>query len=87
MQSNLNWTGSKVDLVELVYALHNSKIVNTGNVDVKELATHLGKMFNINIEDKVYRFYQDIKSRKVIKTKFLNTIAENLNQKMVDEDI
>ena len=87
LQSNLNWTGTKVDLVELVYALHNSKIVNTGNVDVKELAAYLGKMFNIDIEDNVYRFYQDIKSRKVVKTKFLNTIAENLNQKMMDEDI
>ena len=86
LQSNLNWTGTKVDLVELVYALHNSKIVNTGNVDVKELAAYLGKMFNVDIEDNVYRFYQDIKSRKAVKTKFLNTIAENLNQKMVDED-
>ena len=86
LQSNLNWTGTKVDLVELVYALHNSKIVNTGNVDVKELAAYLGKMFNVDIEDNVYRFYQDIKSRKAVKTKFLNTIAENLNQKMMDED-
>ncbi len=85
-QSNLNWTGSKVDLVELVYALHNSKIVNSGNVDVKELAVSLGKMFNVDIEDNIYRFYQDIKSRKIVKTKFLNTIAENLNQKMMEED-
>lgn len=86
LQSNLNWSGSKVDLVELVYALHNSKIVNSGNVDVKELAASLGKMFNVDIEENVYRFYQDIKSRKIIKTKFLNTIAENLNQKMIEED-
>lgn len=86
LQSNLNWTGSKVDLVELVYALHQSKIINTGNVDVKELAVTLGKMFNVDIEDNVYRFYQDIKARKAVKTKFLNTIAENLNQKMMEED-
>ncbi len=86
LKSNLNWTGSKVDLVELVYALHQSKIINAGNVDVKELAVSFGKMFNIDIEDNIYRFYQDIKARKAVKTKFLNTIAENLNQKMVEED-
>ena len=86
LQSKLNWTGSKVDLVELIYALHHSKIINAGNSDVKELAVSLGKIFNIEIEDNIYRIYQDIKSRKHVKAKFLNTITENLNNKMMEED-
>lgn len=86
-EPNLKWNGSKVDLVELVYALHHSKVINSGNVDVKELAANLGKIFNVDIEENAYRYYKDIKARKAVKTKFLNTIAENLNQKMVDEDI
>ena len=86
LQSNLTWSGSKVDLVELIYALHHSKIINAGNVEVKELAVILGKLFNLDIEENTYRYYQDIKVRKSAKTKFLNTIAENLNQKMIEED-
>ena len=43
-------------------------------------------MLNIEIEEGVYRAYLDIKSRKNQKTKFLNTLSENLNQKMIEED-
>ena len=87
IQSNLNWTASKIDLVELIYAIQKSGAINGGNTDVKELATSFGKMLNIDIDESVYRTYQDIKSRKSVRTKFLNTLSEKLNQKMVDEDI
>jgi hypothetical protein len=85
-KSKLNWTGSKVDLIELVYALHSSKAINHGTSDIKEIASTLGNLLNIDIEDGLYRAYLDIKARKNTKTKFLNTIAENLNQKMIEED-
>jgi hypothetical protein len=85
-KSNLHWTGSKVDLTELLYAIHNAKVINNGNADIKELAVNLGRVLNIDIEEGVYRAYLDIKSRKTTKTKFLNTIAENLNQKMIEEE-
>lgn len=84
--SNLNWTASKVDLVELVYALQLSGAVNGGNIDIKELAICFGKMLNIDIEDNLYRAYLDIKSRKTTQTKFLKTIKENLNRKL-NEDL
>jgi hypothetical protein len=85
-KTNLHWTGSKVDLTELLYALHNAKVINNGNADIKELAINFGRILNIDIEEGVYRAYLDIKSRKTSKTKFLQSIAENLNQKMIDED-
>lgn len=86
INSNLNWTASKVDLVELIYALQLSGAINGGNIDIKELAICFGKMLNIDIEDNLYRAYLDIKSRKTIQTKFLNTIKENLTRK-VNEDL
>ena len=86
IQSNLNWTASKIDLVELIYALQKSGAINGGNTDVKELATSFGKMLNIDIDDSVYRTYQDIKSRKSLRTKFLNTLSENLNHKLNEDD-
>jgi hypothetical protein len=86
IKSNLNWTGSKVDLIELIYALQTSKSINGGTTDIKEIAISLGKVLNIEIEEGLYRAYLDIKSRKNQKTKFLKTLSENLNQKMIEED-
>lgn len=87
ISSNLNWTASKVDLVELIYALQLSGAINGGNIDIKELAICFGKMINMDIEDNLYRSFLDIKSRKTIQTKFLNTITENLNRKMNEDEI
>lgn len=83
---NYAWSGSKIDLVELIYALKHARLINNGNTDVKELATHIGKIFNIELEDSIYRIYQDIKIRKTVRTKFLNSLADNLNQKLTEED-
>lgn len=81
----LNWTGSKVDLVELIYALHHQKLFNSGNTDIKEIAAFVGKMFNIEIDENIYRSYLDIKNRKSNRTKFLSGLAESLNEKMITE--
>ena len=84
---NYTWSGTKIDLVELIYALKHTGLINNGNIDVKELATHLGNVFNIELEDSIYRIYQDIKLRKTVRTKFLNKLADNLNQKLDEEDL
>lgn len=81
------WSGTKIDLVELIYALKHAGLINNGNTEVKELATHLGLVFNIELEDNIYRIYQDIKLRKTVRTKFLNKLADNLNQKLNEEDL
>jgi len=85
-QINYSWSGTKIDLVELIYALKHSKLINNGNTDVKELATHIGKIFNMELDDSIYRIYQDIKVRKTVRTKFLNSLVDNLNQKLMEED-
>jgi hypothetical protein len=87
IQNTLNWSGSKIDLVELIYALHHSKLINNGNSDIKELASYFSKMFNIELEENIYRWYIDIKRRKSVRTKFLNQLTENLNNKLMEEEI
>tara|TARA_R110001592_G_scaffold248753_1_gene511180 strand:+ start:2019 stop:2423 length:405 start_codon:yes stop_codon:yes gene_type:complete len=83
-----SWSGTKIDMVELINALKHAKIINNGNVDVKELAKHFGEIFNIELEDNVYRIFQDIKLRKTtVRTKFINRLADNLNQKLNEEDL
>jgi hypothetical protein len=85
--SNLQWTGNKIELIELIYALQSNKSINKGNSDIKELAIKLGNVFNIEIEDNIYRNYLDIKNRKIERTKFLNVLSESLLNKIQKDDI
>lgn len=79
-QSELQWTGTNLDFIELIYGLHHNKVVNSGNKEVKEIAKTFCKAFNMDIEEQVYRYFIDIKRRKQNKTRFLNSMAENLNR-------
>lgn len=83
---SLNWTGNKIDLTELIYALHTKKVINSGDTDIKELAIFFGTIFNIQLEDNIYRWYSDIKNRKIVQTKFIDALSETLNQKLNQED-
>lgn len=86
IENTLQWTGNKVELVELIYALQTQKAINNGNSDIKELSTIIGQTFNIELDDSIYRCYLDIKNRKSAITKFLNSLAENLNNRIQEED-
>lgn len=83
----LKWTGNRIDLIELIYALHTQKVLNNGNTDIKELSKFFGQIFNEDIEESIYRSYIDIKNRKSSRTKFLNTLSANLNNRIAEEDI
>ena len=84
-QSKLFWTGNKTDLIELIYALHSSGAINSGTVDIKELASSFEQMFNIELGD-YYRTFLEIKSRKINQTKFIDKIKDSLTNKMLDSD-
>lgn len=86
INTNLQWTGNKIELTELIYALHTNKSINNGKTDIKELAIKLGQVFNLNIEENIYRNYLDIKNRKFESTKFLNTLSKSLQDKMQQDD-
>ena len=81
-----NWTGTKVDLTEIVYGFQATGSINNGNFDLKEFAIFLGTMFNMEIDSNLYGNYSDIKSRKVSKTRFINTMSDKLKEKMDNED-
>lgn len=86
LQTKLQWTGNRIDLVELIYALQTLQVFNHGNTDIKELSQFFSQIFNINIEDGIYRNYIDIKSRKTDRTKFLSALIESLNSKINEEE-
>jgi hypothetical protein len=85
-KSKLQWSGTKTDLAELVYVLHAGKTINNGKTDIKEIATQLSITFNIDLNETIYRSYIDIKNRKNSKTKFIDTLSENFNKKIFEEE-
>lgn len=84
-QSELQWTGTNLDFIELIYGLHFNKVINSGNKEVKEITKALSKVFNMDIEEQVYRYFIDIKRRKINKTRFLTSMTENLNKVLETE--
>lgn len=84
-QSKLFWTGSKTDLIELIYALHSSGVVNSGTVDIKELASMFEQTFNIELGS-YYHTFIEIRSRKSNSTKFLDKLKESLIKRIEDLD-
>lgn len=83
--SKLFWTCSKTDLIELLYALHASGSINSGTVDIKELASHFEHFYNIDLGN-YYHTFIEIRARKNSKTKFLCKLIEMLNRRMESLD-
>ncbi|WP_418645784.1 RteC domain-containing protein [Tenacibaculum insulae] len=84
-RSKLFWTGNKTDLIELVYALHSSGVINSGTADIKEVALICEQMFNVSLGD-YYRTFLEIRSRKINQTKFIDKLKESLVDKMLESD-
>lgn len=79
--NNLKWTSSKSALTELVYALHHSRVINNGNVDIKDIALSMQHLFNFDLTD-FYKTYSEIKARKKSRSKFLDELSTNLISQM-----
>ena len=84
-QSKLFWTGNKVDLIELIYALHASGAINSGTADIKEMAIACEQIFNIDLGN-YYHTFVEIKSRKSNKTKFMEKLNESLTKRLEESD-
>jgi hypothetical protein len=67
----LFWTDTKKAAIELIYALHCSKSINSGNVDIKELASAFERVLQIDLGD-LYHGFIEIRLRK--KKKGPNTL-------------
>lgn len=84
-KSSLEWTGTKVALVELVYALNSAGVVNNGKASLNDTVQVMQTMFNTEI-GQFNRIYLEIKARKTERTKFLNTLQTNLITRMNQAD-
>jgi len=83
--SNLFWTGGKTELIELIYALHSSGVINSGTADIKEIASLFEHVLNIDLGN-YYHALIDIRARKCSKTKFLDRLIEVLIKRLEESD-
>lgn len=82
---SLHWTGPKVGIIELIYALHTQKVFNHGACDLKDIVLVFEAAFNINI-GQFHRSFYEITARKSEPTKFLNLLVENLTHRIRQQD-
>ena len=82
------WTGAVVEIVELIYALHEMKRIDDGEIAMNELAGFFGELFGIRLDARsLYDAYTDIKRRKGdSRTYFLDKLRERLNLRMQRDD-
>ena len=83
--NNLQWTGTKSALTELIYALYYSNVFNHGKVEIKEIVLAFQEALHFDLGD-VYKTYSEIKSRKLRRTKFLEELAVSLRSQMEASD-
>ena len=79
------WTGSKVELIELIYALHTEGVFNNGNLGLKEITSFFESTFSIDL-GQFNRVFLEIRNRKSERTKFLNTLKNKLINRMNEAD-
>lgn len=79
----LNWVESKTALTELIYALHSQGAF--GNADIIAIAKTFENTFNISLGD-FYHTFMELKSRKINRTKFLDSLRDALIRKMDEDD-
>ena len=78
----LQWTGTKRDLTELVYAI--KKYVNDGMTPIKEIVHGFQCLFNVDLGN-YPRVFQEILARKKGESYFLNQLV-NDQQKKIEEN-
>jgi len=77
--SPLSWSGSKVGLIELIYALYQMRCFNGGNIELSEVIKFVEKSLDCDLGN-FHKTVFEIRTRKQGPTKFLQLVGENLNQ-------
>jgi hypothetical protein len=82
----LKWTGSIIEWVELIYALHAAGVVGGGKTTLKKLFRTMGEVFDFEVKE-FSRSFTDIKNRvKGDRTSFLDKLKRGLLLRMEEAD-
>jgi len=84
LKRKLNWTGDKMNLIEIAYGIYDTAQINNGDTDIKDIIQWLEDSLNISLK-RHYRLFNEMKDRKLVsKTRFLDhasaMVQEHLNR-------
>lgn len=79
------WTGSKVALIELMYALHAEGSLNNGKLELNAIAEFFEKSFSIEL-GQFHRSFLELRERKTGRTKYIDSLRAALIKRMDDAD-
>lgn len=77
----LTWTGSKTELIELIYALDTVGCFNNGKVPLIQIAAYFESVFNIELGNNIARNFYDMRIRNQ-PTPFLDRLREEILKRM-----
>ena len=78
---DLQWTGTRAGLVELIYALQSGGVFNNGQASLRELVSYFEASFNLNLPN-FYHTFNEIRIRKKNRTLLLDTLREKFIRRM-----
>lgn len=82
--NDLMWTGTKTELIELIFALNACGCFRNGNADIKKIVKVCEELFNLDLGN-IRKTYDQIKARKKDSTKFLDKLAVSLSNEIAFE--
>lgn len=77
----LSWTGSKTDLIELIYSLDTEGCFNNGKIPLIQIAAYFESIFNIDLGNNIARNFYDMRIRNQ-PTPFLDRLREEIRKRM-----
>ena len=81
IKTDLRWTDPKIGIIELIYALKEKGAFNNGKADLNQIKECFEKIFSISLGN-IYRYFQDILTRKTGYTPYLDQLKERLRWKI-----
>ncbi|HEY9168815.1 MAG TPA: RteC domain-containing protein [Lutibacter sp.] len=78
---DLSWTASKTDLIELIFALYESKALRNGQSELKKIVAVVELIFEIELGN-VHKVFDQIRAREKDPTKFLDNLKYGLVKKI-----
>lgn len=82
----LTWTGDKINLVEIAYAIRDTSQINQGKADIIDVINWLEDSLNVSLS-RHYRMFSEIKSRKsVSRTRYIDHMKAMLLSHLEEGD-
>ena len=81
----LKWTGIKIELIELIYAIKASGSVKE-NTSIREIAIACEGLFDVDLGN-YYRKFIELRNRKIVeRTRYIDKLKSNLLDRMNEAD-